>query len=408
MVSLATLYKEWGHEVLGSDTEEEFFTDEVLKNLGVSITSFDQNFITGDIGMVIYSSAYSSDHPQLMRARGLGIKCMSYAEALADIFNQRKGILVTGTHGKTTSTAMLARVFEDAKFDPTVVCGGELIEWRKTARVGNSEWIIAEGDEYQAKILLFKPHVLLLTNIEYDHPDFYPDEESYRAVFQKVLQTMPKDGVVVAHKNLHDFVEKFTNAKKIYFGFEKEDVKLRVWGEHNRQNALGVLAVAKALGVVEDEALKTLAQFRGTRRRMELYTSENADVVLIDDYAHHPTEIRATLAALRAQYQNRKIIAAFQPHTFSRTRTLLDDFAQAFTDADQVIILDIYASARELEKSIRGEDLFEAVKKYHTNVLFMKSPLVAIKEVRQILQPGSVFVTLGAGDAWTIVDQLSK
>ncbi|MEK7576968.1 MAG: cyanophycin synthetase [Patescibacteria group bacterium] len=408
MTSIATLYKEWGHDVSGSDTEEKFFTDTILKNLGVSVVSFDAKFITPEINRVIYSSAYGADHPQLMRARELSILCISYAEALAEIFNARQGILVTGTHGKTTSTAMLGRVLEDAGLDPTVICGGELIEWGRTVRAGKSAWVVAEGDEYQAKILALKPCMVLLTNIEYDHPDFYPDEEAYRGVFRALLQSLSGTDIVVAHDNLRDFVDASTHAKKIYFGAGADSIKLGVWGAHNKTNALGVLALSMFLGVAQEQARATLAHFRGTRRRMELYSPENAEIVLIDDYAHHPTEIRATLSAIRERYPSRAIIAAFQPHTYSRTRALCDDFARAFVDADQVIILDVYASAREVEKSIRGEDLFEEVKKHHKNVLFAKSPEEAFEIMKQELKQNSAFVTLGAGNTWTIVERLSK
>ena len=215
VVGLATLYREWGNDVLGSDTEEKFFTDRILADLHIPVVSFDVAHVTSDINVLIYSSAYSEPHPQVTRARELGIVCKSYAEALAEIFNAKTGILVTGTHGKTTSTAMLGRVLEDADLDPTVVCGGELIEWGYTARAGKSELVVAEGDEYQAKILALKPHFVLLTNIEYDHPDFYLDEEAYRGVFRTLLQTLSGTHILVAHEKLRKIVDTSTQAKKI-------------------------------------------------------------------------------------------------------------------------------------------------------------------------------------------------
>lgn len=412
MTSIATLYKEWGHEVLGSDTDENFFTDVILRDLGIQIVSFSEEHITKDIDRVIYSSAYPKDHPQIARAIERRIPVVTYAEALAEIFNERRGILVTGTHGKTTSTAMLGRVLEDAGLDPTVVCGGELIEWKRTARAGSSKaelnYMVAEGDEYQAKILMLKPEIVLLTNIEYDHPDFYPDEEAYRNVFRELFKGMPESGIVVAHESTRDLVEKSARAKKIYFGSEKEKIKLTVWGEHNNINALGVLAVAGALGVPRDRALGTLAGFGGTRRRMELYTPEDAETVIMDDYAHHPTEIRATLRALYEHYPDREIIAIFQPHTYSRTYAMLEEFARAFSDATRVIIMDIYASAREKEKSVRGEDLFNKTKKRHDNVFFAHNLEEAYATARTLTRPQSVIITLGAGDVWRVAERLSS
>lgn len=402
MASLATLYKEWGHEVIGSDTDEEFFTDAILKDLSIPIVSFDAAHITSGLDKVIYSTAYQNTHPQIEEAKKVGVSLLSYGEALAEVFNTRKGIVVTGTHGKTTSTAMLGRVLEGAGFDPTVVCGGELLEWRRTARAGKSQWMVAEGDEYQAKFLMLKPYAVLLTNIEYDHPDFYPDEKSYREVFLKLLASIPNDGFVVAHESLREFVEAATKAKKIFFSVDESLPALQALGEHNRANASGVLALACELGADKQVATQTLTQFRGTRRRMELYTPSDAEVVIMDDYAHHPTEIRATLAALRKEYPHRNITALFQPHTYSRTKVFLEEFANAFEDADRVIILDVYASAREREKSISGEDFFGAVKMHHADAVFARSVEEAYDLAKKTVIPESVYVTLGAGDVWRV------
>src|SRR3989338_8431741 len=381
MTSLATIYKKWGYKISGSDTNEQFFTDDILKKLGIPIVGFEESAMPDDIERVIYSSAYQKEHPQIAKAMGLGKPVISYAEALAELFNNRRGVLVTGTHGKTTSTAMLGRVLEDAGFDPTVVVGGALIEWQSTARAGKGssvdtsggvQWIVAEGDEYQAKILMLKPYLLLLTNIEYDHPDFYKTEADYKNVFLALL----------------------------------ESLKLRVWGEHNKINAIGVLRAAEALGVERIDVLKTLSEFRGTKRRMELFTREDADIVILDDYAHHPTEIRATLRALRERYPDRSIVAIFQPHTYSRTKALLDDFASSFSDATHVVLLDIYSSAREKERSVRGEDLYEKTKINHPSVSYAPTLADAYTAASTFATPQSVFVTLGAGDVWHVARRL--
>lgn len=409
VAGIATLYKKWGHEVLGSDTQEIFFTDEVLKRVEIPVVSFSVDHITPDTGCVIYSSAYGVDHPQVLRARELQIPTFSYAEALADLFNQRRGIIVTGTHGKTTCTAMLGRVLEDAEFDPTVVVGGEVEEWHSTVRAGASDWMVAEGDEYQAKILMLKPYAVLLTNIEYDHPDFYPTPESYQEVFAKLLEVVPSEGLIVAHESLQELVQKHGVARKVFFSTaDAETMRLRVWGEHNRVNALGVATLAKHLGVSFDAAVKTLKDFRGTKRRMELYTDADASRVVLDDYAHHPTEIRATLAALRERYPDRHITACFQPHTYSRTKALLDDFANAFRDADTVIIADIYSSAREKEKTISGKELSDAVGAHHAHVTFAADLDEVFRRAQENREDNSVFVALGAGDVWRVAERLSK
>lgn len=419
MTSLATLYKEWGYQISGSDTNEQFFTDDILKKLGIPIVGFEESAMPDDIKRVIYSSAYQKEHPQIAKAIRLRKPVVSYAEALAELFNNRRGVLVTGTHGKTTSTAMLGRVLEDAGFDPTVVAGGALVEWGRSARAGKSDpdaavgsgWMVAEGDEYQAKILMLHPHLLLLTNIEYDHPDFYSTEEDYKNVFRTLLGSLPDSAYVIAHESLRDFVIGSTKAYTIFFGGERDhallaSLTLRVWGEHNKMNALGVLYAAETLGAKRTNIIKTLCRFRGTKRRMELLTSEDAPVVIIDDYAHHPTEIHATLSALREHYPTRSIVAIFQPHTYSRTRVLLDNFALSFSHATHVIVLDIYASARETERSMNGEDLYERVKNNHTSVVYAPTLDAAYDAALTYVREKPVIVTLGAGDVWRVAERL--
>lgn len=408
VVGIATLYKQWGHEVAGSDTEEGFFTGRILDDLQIPVVSFDPAHITADITRVIYSSAYREDHPQLVRARELGIPILCYADALQEIFNVRKGILVTGTHGKTTCTAMLGRVLEDAGLDPTVLVGGELVEWGGTARAGKSEWMVAEGDEYQAKILKLNPHIVLITNIEFDHPDFYKTEDEYRAVFGQLARSLPPSGRIIAHESVRGLLGGALQASVEYYSGSEYDGALIALGVHNRSNASGVLAVAEAIGIDRAYTVKALSQFRGTKRRMEFYTDADAPIVLMDDYAHHPTEIRATLAALKERYPKRQIIAAFQPHTYSRTKALLSDFASAFTDASDVVLLDIYSSARETERTITGEEFCQAVRANRERVFFAPTVAGAIAQIKEIVREPAVVVAMGAGDVWHIVAQLGE
>ncbi|OGZ47475.1 MAG: hypothetical protein A3G60_00720 [Candidatus Ryanbacteria bacterium RIFCSPLOWO2_12_FULL_47_9c] len=407
---VATIYKEHGNEVLGSDTDEVFFTDAILERLKIPVVSFDPVHITPDIARVIYSSAYTVDHPQIKKALELNIPTAPYQEALAEIFNERTGVLVTGTHGKTTSAAMIGKILEEAERDPTVIVGGALIQWDATARAGaqTEGLMVAEGDEYQAKILSLKPKYLLLTNIDYDHPDFYPTEESYRAVFQKLLQSLPDGAIVVAPKALRSFVDPLTNAKKIFFGACIDPpLSLMLWGAHNQTNALGVIALAYELGIPEEKARATLKNFAGTKRRMELYTGENDDIVVIDDYAHHPTEIQATLFAVREHYPERKIIAYFQPHTYSRTKTFLEDFGSSFDDADSVALLDVYGSAREKDPSFDMSIFVQQVKKHHEQVDYVATIDNSFSHAKKNASKGSVVITLGAGDVWRVAQMIS-
>jgi len=409
MTGIAILLKEQGHEVMGSDTSEPFFTDAILEKSNIRIVSFDPEHVSADINEVIFSSAYNIDHPQLQKVKTLGIKTISYNEALARMFNQKTGILVIGTHGKTTSTAMLARILEDAGLDPSVLVGGELVEWGKTARNGSGTYMVAEGDEYQAKILDLRPRYVLLTNIEYDHPDFYKTEEEYFGVFRKFLENLSPDAVVVAPNNLESFVSASTKVKTIFFNPASEPhLQLSVWGRHNQTNAQGVIKIASRLGIPERAAQETLKKFRGTKRRMELYTPEGADVVIVDDYGHHPTEIRATLLAIKSHFPERKLTVYFQPHTYSRTQSFVDDFASSFDSADHVVILDVYGSAREKNSSFDIQTLIEKTKKHHPSVEHVPNIEEGLAHALQKSKTGSVIVTMGAGDVWRIADGLAK
>jgi len=202
MTGLATLLKGAGDTVQGSDTEEVFFTDRILKDLAIPVLPFSEKNIKSGIDEVIYSTAYTQKHPELKRAAVLDIPVYSYTEVLAELFNKKKGIMVTGTHGKTTTTAALGRILEQAGWDPTVLVGSEVIEWKRTARFGKSEWMLIEGDEYQAKMLLMRPYALLITNIDYDHPDFYKTPRDYNEAFKKLFGNLKEGGKVVIHEEI--------------------------------------------------------------------------------------------------------------------------------------------------------------------------------------------------------------
>ena len=321
MTALAELLLNYGAVITGSDINEEFHTDQVLKRLNIKPLDFSALNITPDLDFVIYSSAYGETHPERQKAKELGIKEMSYAEALALIFNQKRGIMVAGSHGKTTTTALLGHIMIAAGLDPTVVVGGTVVAWDSNFRAGKSEWMLVEGDEYQEKFLNFQPKYLLITNVDYDHPDTFPDRKSYRASFEK-LKTQTKEKIFAI-----ETVKPLDPEALKYF---KSDYLI---GEHNLKNLSLVLALAKELGIDDEAIKKGVGEFRGVRRRMEIYLQKN-DLIIMDDYAHHPAEISATLSAIKKHWPKHKITVIFQPHTNSRTRVLLSEFAKAFKDAD--------------------------------------------------------------------------
>lgn len=402
MAALTELLVRDGNRVTGSDTSETFSTDAVLKGLCIRVLPFRANNITGAIDLVVRSSAYSDDHPEITEAKKRGIPVVSYIDAVAELYNKKRGVLVTGTHGKTTTTAMIGCMLEDAGYDPTVLVGATVRRWGRNARAGRGEWMVAEGDEYQNKFLKLKPEVLVVTSIEYDHPDFFKTEKQYKNAFLTLVSTLPKYGLLIAEKGLKKIIKK-APCKIVWYGVSgKKD------GKHMELNAKAALLVARHLHAPIKKARHTLNAYEGTARRMEFYTSPSAPLVVIDDYGHHPTEIRTTLAAVRRRYPKRIITALFQPHTYSRTHALLGDFSRAFGSADEVILLPIYSSAREhkedfpadLLQRLRG-GIIHAQKK--TPVYILSFP-EAIKHGKQppLTAKKRVIITLGAGDGWRI------
>lgn len=396
MTALTELLLSQGAKITGSDIEEEFHTDVVLKRLGIIVKPFSPENIKKDLDFVIYSSAYFENHPERQKAKELKLKELSYAQVLAFVFNQKQGIMVTGTHGKTTTTALLGHVLDYAGFDPTVIVGGVISQWNSNVKIGKSDWMIVEGDEYQKKFLLFEPKHLLITNIDYDHPDTFKDKKEYRAAFEELKQK-------VSGKLL--FFEEFkasSRAEKII-----EDADLKILGRHNKNNALLVAEFALQLGVNSSKIKNALEDFKGIKRRCEFYCH---NPIIIDDYAHHPAEIIATLSALKEEFPEYKIHAVFQSHTYTRTKKLFDDFVSSFKDADKIYLLPIYASARENIKGKGGLDkkLFNALS-LHANVNFYNSKEEASKALLEIVKDGkNLIITLGAGDVWQIAKNLTN
>lgn len=404
MVGLATLFHEMNGIVTGSDTDEEFFTRTILEELGIPVYTFDENNITEKIDEVIYSTAYPPTHPEIARAQDLGIRVRTYAEALAQFASEQKTIVVTGTHGKTTTAAMLADILIAAGKDPSALIGSMVTSWGRSARLGNGEWFVVEGDEYQGKFLEFEPASAIITNIDYDHPDFFPTEESYAEAFREFLGGInPGVPVVLREDDLRriNFYPSETAAALI--PYRQEEIELSVLGKHNQANASAARTLANCFGIEDVVIDEALLLFAGTKRRLEYYTDPDAQLVMIDDYAHHPTEICASLQAVRERYTEKEITVIFQPHTFSRTEEFFVEFSKAFSDADKVIILEVYGSAREENKqdTINSTILVEEVKKHHADVRYTKN----IEDAKILIsdtQKG-VVITMGAGDVWKIL-----
>lgn len=439
MVALVEIFERRGFKVAGSDTTEKFFTDEILKKkLFVKYhEGFDAKHITGDIDLVIYSTAYNEkNNEEFKAAKYKMIPMASYPEMLACLFNEKYGIAVCGTHGKTTTTAMLAEIFRVAGLDPTAVVGSQVRQWRGSALVGRSEFMIIEADEYQNKIGQYNPQAAILTSADWDHPDFFPTRQEYEKVFEDFVSKIPRHGFLVVCGDRAETVKISKNAKckviaygfangadikitnhelregKQFFSLSARDKKLGEFeimlpGRHNVLNAAATIAMAHQFNARMEKVREALANFEGTSRRFE-YIGERNGAILIDDYGHHPEEIKATLRAAREFFPKRRIWCVFHPHTFTRTKVLLSEFAQSFEDADRVIVLDIYGSAREVQGGVHSRDLVELAKKYHRNVEYIPTIPEAVEFLQDKISREDLVIAMGAGNVWEVAEGLKE
>ena len=380
---LAILLKNAGANIAGSDTAEEFPAEAELAKNGIPVKLFSPDNITKDIDFIIYSSAWPADHAERARARELKIPEMSYAEALGEYAKGKTTIVITGTHGKTTTTALLGQIFEAAGLDPDVLTGDAVKAWRSSVRSGKGEYFIVEGDEYQEKFKVFSPVGIIIPSLDYDHPDYFKDAQAYKNSFDSWIKANPQ-AIVVRETEKSD--EKIFSKAKFIFP-----------GEHYRRNALLAIKMARLFGIGEEKIILGINNFKGVGRRLDFYSPEDGGKVIIYDYAHHPAEIKATLAALKGKYKGYGIVVIFQPHTYTRTKAFLEDFAKSFGDADEVYFDEIYASAREKKGEVTIDDLIHKTPGAHH-----------FGDFRIEKYKGkTLFVFMGAGDIWQKAKELS-
>ena len=439
MVALVEILNRWGFDVTGSDTQEKFFTEDILKKkLFVKYhEGFSEDHITNDIDLVVYSTAYNeTNNEEWKAAKYKSLPMLSYPEMLGELFNRKYGIAVAGTHGKTTTTAMLAEIFLEADFDPTAVVGSLVKQWRGSALAGRSEFMIIEADEYQDKLQHYNPQAVILTSADWDHPDFFKTYEEYKKVFEKFVEKIPRHGFLIVSADRTETLEiaKYAKCKVITYGFSPEsnlkiknhrlvdgrqifslslnnrefgEFTLEIPGVHNVLNAAAAVAMSYQFSAKLDKIKEALANFEGTSRRFE-YIGERSGAILIDDYGHHPEEIKATLRAAREFFPKRRIWCVFHPHTFTRTKALLSEFSQSFEDADRVIVLDIYGSARETQGGVHSRDLVEQAKKYHRNVEYIATIPEAIEYLADKIGKEDLVIAMGAGNVWEVVEGLKE
>lgn len=424
--AIAHVLLEEGYPVSGSDLVASATTEQLAAR-GARVTIGHDAACIAGADVVVVSAAVPPDNVEVVRAHQLGLPVIKRAELLAHMMSGRVGVAVAGTHGKTTTTAMIARALLEAGRDPTFIVGGVIGGLGTSARAGKGPFVV-EADEYDRMFLSLRPWAAVVTNIEHDHPDCYPTFDSMVEAFSQFAATLPEDGVLVAcwdnpaARQLGE-QRQAQNKPVVLYGTGKGAswqavdvqpnqaggsdfvlldrgrtvglVRLRVPGVHNVVNALAALAVLDRLGVPFDKARDSLREFLGVGRRFEV-TGEAGGVTVVDDYGHHPTEIRATLAAARAHFAGRKLWAVFQPHTYSRVKAFLPGFASAFGDADHVIVMKIYAARERDSADISGADI--AAQSSHRDIRYLPNLEDAVAYLLERVKPGDVIITLSAGD----------
>ncbi|MFA5076776.1 MAG: UDP-N-acetylmuramate--L-alanine ligase [Patescibacteria group bacterium] len=417
MTALAQVLKKMGKNVWGSDIPEVFFTDQVLKKAKIKVlTPFSPKHISDDIDLLVYSTGYTEQNVEFGEAKKKKISMISYPEALGLLFKNHYGIAVCGTHGKTTTTALLGFVLQELGLDPTVIVGSDVPQLGGSARLGQSKYLVIEADEYQNKLQYYTPQAIILTSADWDHPDYFKNQTAYSQVFEDFVRRLPANGLLVAWGDdckVRDIITA-TKARVVTYGIEQDNnyhlnqsVELQLIGQHNQLNAAAVLALTDQLGLDQKKVRVALARFKGTKRRFELLGKKKG-VAVYDDYAHHPVEIAKTLAAMRAHFGGHKIWAVFQSHTFTRTIALFKDFGRAFGDADQVMVLDIFSSAREIQGKITAADLVKEINKNSANALYVGHITKTAAYLAKKVKPGDIVVTLGAGENWKVGVELLK
>ncbi len=423
MSGIAEILLDFGFRVSGSDIKVSNVTERLQKKGAVIYIGQKAENITDEIDIIVRSSAIRESNPELVRAKELGITMLHRSQMLAHLMENKRAICVAGAHGKTTTSSMIALMMELAEKDPTIVVGGEIYQIGSNAKSGKSDILVAEADESDGSFLNLLPWMAVITNVEEDHLDHYKNLDAIREAFQAFVRKTGENGIAVLNYDCEETrqLAKQAQGKLVTYGFaddaqlqsrnwryeagvNKADIylngellgtmELHVPGKHNISNGLAAVAAGLEIGMTFEEIKAGLAQFGGARRRFQLLGNVH-DIQIIDDYAHHPTEIAATIQAARGVHDGR-LVAVFQPHRYSRTKFLADKFAESFQLADEVILTDVYAA---------GEDISEGAESTAIIELMNQSVQMVHREklnvfLQDFVKPGDMVLMMGAGNIW--------
>ena len=408
MSALAQYLVHAGKKVEGSDREESPVT-ELLSQKGIHIwIGHDGCNIPADTAALVYSDSIPSSNPERVRAREMGIPEYSYFDALGEISKGMRTIAIAGTHGKTTTTGMTAKILSDGGFEPTTIVGSILCDFGSNFLAGKDDLFVVEACEYRDHLLKLSPDILVITNIELDHTDYFPDLEALKETFRKAVRKVPSHGAIITNPDDPVIADVIIGAHASIIDYSKEEIpELGLIGEFNRMNARAASAAARAAfpEIKQGTIDRALVDFKGAWRRFEYKGETPNGAQVYDDYAHHPTAIEKTIVAARAKFPDKRIVIAFHPHLYSRTRDLFDGFVAALSMADEVIIAPIYAAREEPVPGISSEVLADAVSKLKPAQAL--SDFDAIRDHLLALGEDSLIITMGAGDIYKVAKQIA-
>jgi UDP-N-acetylmuramate--alanine ligase len=436
MSGIAELLLNLGYKVSGSDVSSSDLTRRLESIGGVAYEGHAAKQIKG-ADVVVTSAAIAPDNPEVIAAAQASIPVIPRAEMLAELMRLKYSVAIAGAHGKTSTTSLVAAVLDKGGLDPTVVIGGKLKSVGINALLGEGDFIVAEADESDGSFLKMSPTIAVVTNIDREHLDFYKDLNHIKEVFLSFIDRIPFYGLAILcldDEPIQDIIPKikkrFTTygvssqadiqAKNIeskgltsrfavkHLGEQLGEISLNLPGIHNVYNAMASIAVGLELGVDFEVIKSALETVQGVQRRLEIKGIAR-NITVVDDYGHHPTEIKFTLQAAKESWPDRRIVVVFQPHRYSRTQALFDDFTRSFYQSDMLVVLPIYAASEKAIKGVDSQLLFEEIRAHgHKDVVFMPSFTAAVSHLKQTLTAGDILLTLGAGDVYKLGETLLK
>ncbi len=408
MSGLAQLCADQGAVVTGCDREASPTTELLGKNGVVVSIEHAAEHVTSDTNMLVYSDAVPEDNPERARACELGVEQLSYFALLGKVSEGKKAVAVAGTHGKTTTTGMLTKVLVEGAARPTAIVGSIVKDFQSNYVKGSSDLFVVEACEYRDHLLELSPEILVITNLEWDHTDYFPSLEALQETFKKAVEKVPAEGAIITDPSNQNIAPVLVGAKAKIVDYTKEGIySLALPGAFNQMNARAAAAAARIVlpTLTDDAILQSLASFQGTWRRFEYKGKTVNGAEVYDDYAHHPTAVRETLRALREKMgETGEIWVAFHPHLYSRTRDLLDDFATAFVDANKLFVAPIYAAREVDDGSVSSGSLAERVRARGIDAQTLDFD--GIEKALAAAPLGATIITMGAGDIYKVADKL--